>query len=228
MSLPRLLLLVAGAAAVAAAAPPKNCTAPPNVVPVVPEGLCYTEVVPTNPSGIAIRLYKGTPNATLVQAGGNGPFPSGLQSAIANVISYFSGNNDDQENILSARTVPFLVVPPDSGGGRSPYWTASLEVSPTQFPDNFLIPRPLYPSVTLTKVNDNLGLFAVFQFNTTGFPYIENIEEACGVIQDSTLPPGYAINTTNFWSPTYVFYNGQGAAEYTSECWMAVSPTGAQ
>lgn len=23
------------------------------------------------------------------------------------------------------------------------------------------------------------------------------------------------------WSPTYVFYNGQNDANYTSECWMA-------
>ena len=192
-------------------------------MPVLPEGICYEEVVPTNPSGISIRLYKGTPNATLANGGGNGPFPSGAQSAIASVINYFSGANDDNANILSARTVPFLIVPPGSGGGGSRYWAASLEVSPTQFPDNFLIPRPnANIGVTLSKVNDNLGLFAVFQYNTTGFPYVENIEEACGVIQNSTLPSGYAINTTNPFSPTWAFYNGEGATLYTSECWMAV------
>jgi hypothetical protein len=222
----RLLLsiLVSSCAAVAAAAPPKNCTAPPNVVPVVPESLCYEEVVPTNPSGITIRNYQGDfPNSTLARGGGNGGYPNGLQSAIAEVINYLSGANDDSENILFARTVPFLIVPPGSGGGGSPYWSASLEISPTQFPDNFLIPRPnTNTGVSLSKVSDNLGLFAVFQFNTTGFPFIENIQEACGVIQNSTLPTGYAINATNFWSPTYAFYNGQGAANYTSECWMAV------
>jgi hypothetical protein len=217
----RLLLLFLVSFA-AASGPTKNCTAPPNVVPVVPEGLCYEEVVPTNPSGVSIRMYKGVPNATLAKGAGVGAYPNGVESAIASVISYFSGANDDDRNILTARTVPFLVVPPGSGGGGSPYWAASLEVSPTQFPDNFLIPRPTQNYATLINENDNLGLFAVFQFNTTGFPYIENIQEACGVIQNSTLPRGYAINFTNFWTPTYAFYNGEGAAEFTNECWMAV------
>jgi hypothetical protein len=215
----RLLLLSLSLVSFAAA---KNCTAPPNVLPAVPEGLCYEEVVPTNPSGISIRMYKGTPNATLAKGGGVGAYPNGVESAIANVITYFSGANDDNRNILFARTVPFLVNPPGSGGGGSPYWSASLEVSPTQFPDNFLIPRPTPSYASLINANENLGLFAVFQFNTTGFPYIENIQEACGVIQNSTVPKGYAINITNFWSPTYAFYSGEGAAEFTSECWMAV------
>jgi len=227
-------LLILSLVPFAAAVPPKNCTAPPNVIPVVSEGLCYTEIIPSNPSGVSIRRYGvGTPNSTLAIGVGDGVYPGGAENAIASVIGYFSGANDDNENILSARTVPFLVVPPSTGtrrrtggeGEGSYYWTAALEVSPTQYPDNFLIPRPIQNSpVTLSKVNDNLGLFAVFQFNTTGFPYIENIEEACGVIQNSTLPKGYAINTTNFWTPTYVFYNGERTAEFTNECWMAVYP----
>ena len=96
-----------------------------------------------------------------------------------------------------------------------------MQVSPSQFPDSFLIPRP-NPPVTTSLVANDIGLMAVFQFNTTGFPYSENCQEACGVIQNSTLPSGYAVNTTNPWSPTYVFYNGQAAANFTSECWMAV------
>jgi hypothetical protein len=98
-----------------------------------------------------------------------------------------------------------------------------MQISPSQFPDDFLIPRP-NPPVHLSKVSDNIGLIAVFQFNTTGFPYIENCQEACGVIQNSTLPKGYAINTSSAWTPAYVFYNGQADVNYTSECWMAVMP----
>ena len=213
----RLLLLslvsLAGAA-------PSGCTAPPGIVPVLPEALCYELVEPVNPSGVSIRQYKGAHNSTLANGGGNGPYPSGAQNAIATVLNYFSGANDDNENILTARTVPFLLVPP---GSRSPYWAASLEVSPTQYPDSFLIPHPNpNTGVSLTSVNDELSLFAVFQYNTTGFPYIEYIQEACGVLQNATLPSGYAINTTNFWTPTYAFYNGENDAEYTSECWVAV------
>jgi len=195
------------------------CTAPPGVVPAVNESLCYNEIAPTNPSGISLRQYNGLPNATFASSGGVGQFPGGLQASVAGVISYFSGNNDEQRNILSARTVPFAIL--QSKGG--PYWTAFMEISPTQFPDDFLIPRPPR-TVGLSHVNDNIGntLIASFQFNTSGFPYLENIQEACGVIQNSTLPSGYAINTTHPWSPTYVFYNGQADVNFTSECWMAV------
>ena len=80
----------------------------------------------------------------------------------------------------------------------------------------------------LSLVSNNIGLpdyIAVFQFNSTGFPYLENCQEACGVIQNSTLPAGYAVNTTHPWSPTFVFYNGQASANFTSECWMAVYAT---
>jgi hypothetical protein len=165
--------------------------------------------VPVNPSGVSVRQYGASPNSTFVSAGGRGAYPQGVQGAIAGVINYFAGANDDQLNILSARTVPFVI---------SPSWTAFLEVSPTAYPDNFLIPRP-NPGVSLVKVNDVVDLVAVFQFNTTGFPFIEYVEEACGAINNSTLPPGYALNATG---PMYAFYNGQASVNYTSECWMAV------
>jgi hypothetical protein len=214
-----VVLAVLTSSAAAGLATP--CTAPPGVVPAVPEALCYKEIVPVNPSGITIRQYGGSANSTLVSSGANGVFPQGVQSSIASIISYFAGNNDEQRNILSARTVPFAILPPT----RGPYWSAFLEVSPTQFPDNFLIPRPNpNQGVSLSLVNDKLGdtLIASFAFNTTGFPYLENIQEACGVIQNSTLPSGYAVNASHPFSPTYVFYNGEAATNFTSECWYAV------
>ena len=210
----RLPLFFASFAATTAA----PCTAPPGIVPAVAEALCFKELVPTNPSGVSIRQYAGSPNSTFASSGATGAFPGGVQGSIASIISYFSGNNDEQRNILSARTVPFLITPPAQG----PYWGASMEISPTQFPDNFLIPRP-NRGVTLSLVNAQLNtLIASFAYNTTGFPYAENIEEACGVIQNSTLPSGYAVNFSHPLSPTWVFYNGQADVNYTSECWMAV------
>jgi hypothetical protein len=217
--MPRAAVLLTAALAASAAPTPTPCAAPPGIVPVLPESLCYKDVVPTNPSGVSVRQYNGNPNATFVVASGRGAYVGGVQASIASVISYFAGSNDDQRNILSARTVPFAVVP--SAGGS--FWTAYMEVSPTQFPDDFLIPRPNpNQGVALEKVNANLGLVAVFAFNTTGFPYIENVEEACGAINESTLPAGYAINTTNPFSPTYAFYNGESSVNFTSECWMSV------
>ena len=208
----------AAAAAAASFAPPSPpCAAPPGIVPVVNESLCYTQVVPKNPSGVEIRQYGFPANATFVTATGSGAWPNGLQSGIASILSYFSGANDEQRTFLQARTVPFAVIPPKSGVA----YTVSMQVSPAQFPDDFLIPRPNRP-VTTSLVSDNIGPIAVFAFNTTGFPYLENVQEACGVIQNSTLPSGWAVNTSSAWSPTYVFYNGQADANFTSECWMAV------
>lgn len=211
MTMLRAIALATSLAAALAAAP---CTAPPGIVPALNESLCYQEVLPTNPSGVSIRQYGASLNATFAAASGRGAYPQGIQAAIAGVINYFAGANDDQLNILSARTVPFVINP--AGG-----WTAYLEVSPTQFPDNFLIPRP-NPGASLEKVNDVVGLVAVFQYNTTGFPFIEYVQEACGAINNSTLPPGYAFNDTSPVQTLYAFYNGQGAANYTSECWMTV------
>lgn len=213
------LTLLASAAMGAAADSAPICAAPPGIVPVLPEGLCYTTVVPTNKaSGISIRQYGVTPtNASLVSAPGGGAYLQAVPASIANALNYFSGQNDEQRNILAARIVPIAITV------SGPYYAAHIGISPEQFPDDFLIPRPL-PStgVTVTRVSANIDTIAAFQFNTTGLPYLENFEEACGAIQNSTLPAGWAINTTSAWSPTYVFYNGMAAADFTSECWMAV------
>lgn len=210
------LSLLASAAMGAAADSAPICAAPPGIVPVLPEGLCYTTVVPTNPSGVSIRQY-GTPtNASLVSAPGGGAYLQGVPASIANALNYFSGQNDEQRNILSSRIVPFAITP------RGNSFTAHIGISPEQFPDDFLIPRPIQPGVTVTRVSANLGLIAAFAFNTTGLPYLENWQEACGAIQNSTLPAGYAVNATDPFSPTYVFYNGMSATNFTSECWVAV------
>lgn len=225
----RLSLVVAGFAGAFAAAskpPAPPCAAPPGIVPVVNESLCYQTVEPTNPSGVTIRQYGFPPNATFATGVGSGAFLPGVQGSIAAVLSYFSGANDQQRDISAAKTTPFAVIPPKPPA-VSGTWIANLQISPSQFPDDFLIPRP-NPPVRLSHVADNIGLpayIAVFQFNTTGFPYLENCQEACGVIQNSTLPAGYAVNTSHPWSPTFVFYNGQNSVNFTSECWMVVYST---
>ena len=265
-------VLLASALLGAAAGPTPPCSAPPGIVPVLPEGLCYNELVPVNPSGISIRQYGFPGNASFVTAsvGPQSPYLQGVQGSIASALNYFSGQNDEQRNILSARIVPFAINPPGPSNGA---WSANIGISTLAFPDDFLIPRPnprsgvsvvrlaaaprcsvacaahppFPPTHTQSLVSSNINLIASFAFNTTGFPYLENFQEACGVIQNSTLPPGYAVNTTNAWSPTYVFCaygarlgdlaastphsphcppllkdNGMAAVNFTSECWMAV------
>lgn len=134
------------------------------------------------------------------------------------MLTYFSGSNDEQRNILTARIVPFIVTP---RGGNS--WIASIGISTLAFPDDFLIPRPNpNTGVTVSLVGANSVNIAAFQFNTTGMPYEENFLEACGGINNSTLPTGWVVNTTSIWSPSYVFYNGMASTNFTNECWKAV------
>lgn len=213
-------LLAIGVASLVASTPTPPCAAPPGVVPVLPEGLCYNVVVPTNPSGMEIRAYGIPTNASFVSGIGSGAYLAGVQSSIASALGYLAGANDEQRNILTARIVPFAVTPPKPGVTN--VWTANIGLSTLQFPDDFLIPRPNKP-VTVSRVSANIVNVAAFQFNTTGMPYEENFLEACGGINNSTLPAGWAVNTTSNWTPAYVFYNGMQAAQnFTNECWKAV------
>ena len=44
-----------------------------------------------------------------------------------------------------------------------------------------------------------------------------------GAASAQGAPPGAPCAAPpGVWSPTYVFYNGQAAVNFTSECWMAV------
>lgn len=135
-------LLVSALLGAAAVNPTPPCSAPPGIVPVLPEGLCYNELVPVNPSGISIRQYGFPGNASFVTAsvGPQSAYVQGVQGSIASALNYFSGQNDEQRNILSARIVPFAINPPGPSNGA---WTANIGVSTEVFPDNFLIPRPL-------------------------------------------------------------------------------------
>ena len=183
-------------------------------------GLCYNVLKPTNPSGIEIRAYGIPPNASLVTGIGSGVYVNGVSSSIASALSYLAGANDEQRNILTARIVPFAITPPRPGVTNS--WTANIGISTIAFPDDFLIPRPNRP-VIVSRVSANFVNLAAFQFNTTGMPYEENFLEACGGINNSTLPSGWAVNTTSIFSPTYVFYNGMTPSQnFTNECWKAV------
>ena len=243
--MPRTTSVVALISIASSAGAATPCAAPPGVVPVVPESLCFTEIVPTDPSGVSIRQYGSPVNATFVSGATTGTYLAGVPASIANLISYFSGANDEQRNIMSARTTPIAIQPSPAGN----VWTANMQVSPTQWPDNFLIPQPTTRGTTLSLVSSQIDIMATFQFNTTGLPCactccfssalhrhtlilsrrpaptppdLADFKEACGVIQNSTLPSGYAVNTSHPWSPTYVLYNGQADANFTSECWMSV------
>ena len=84
-------------------------------------------------------------------------------------------------------------------------------------------PAPGY-GVVLERVG--FRTLGVIQFNTTAFPQQPYFEEACGALTVS-LPPGYTINATSNWTPTYVLYNGEHGGPgglWTNECWIEVIP----
>lgn len=65
----------------------------------------------------------------------------------------------------------------------------------------------------------------VLQFNTTAYPQRPDFEEACGALT-VTLPPGYALNASSSWTPTWVLYNGQSGGPggvWENECWVEVT-----
>ena len=94
-------------------------------------------------------------------------------------------------------------------------------VSTAQFPDSFKIPNP-YPAGLAKLVTVGYRKVAVVQFATVGAPEWPDFAEACGGITAGPLPPGYAVNTSSPWSPTWVIYNAENAVNYTNECWMEV------
>jgi hypothetical protein len=221
--MPQLLLpslvLSACAAGLAHTAPTPPCAAPAGIVdPAVPESLCFTTVVPPSPrTGVTIRSYGLPVNETLFTAQVQGIYQNALPQGLQLVFSYLSGNNDESRNILTARTTPILAHPVPASNA----WTVSMMVSTAQFPDDFLIPRPSPPTLgRLSRVGARL--IAAFQFDTTGAPYAENFEEACGSL-NNTIPSGYVVNATSPFSPTYVLYNAEAAANFTSECWFEVT-----
>ncbi len=198
--------------------PVPPCSAPPGIVnPAVPESLCFTTVLPPNPNtGVTIRSYGLPVNETLFTTMVQGSYVNAIPQGVALIVDFFSGNNDENKNILSARTTPILAHPKASN-----VWTVSMMVSTAQFPDNFLIPRPNPPTLGILELVGK-RLIAAFQFESSGLPYSENFEEACGSL-NNTIPSGYVVNATSPYSPTYVIYNAETATNFTSECWFEVN-----
>ena len=175
-----LLAPLAAAAAALGANPTPPCNAPPGIVPILNESLCYTLLAPTDPSGVQVRLYGFPANASFVSSVASGAYISSVPASITGVLNYYSGQNDEQRNILDARTVPFAITPPKAGVTGT--WTAYNGVSPVQFPDDFKIPRPNPGPTRVSLVSNNINMMASFAFNTTGMPYLEDFQEACGQV----------------------------------------------
>ena len=138
---------------------------------------------------------------------------------VSSVIDYFTGDNAPKRTFLSARTTPITFRQRSFPNGTVYEWTSAMMVSTAAFPNAAALPEPIDP-LKLEPVG--FRLVAVRQFNTPHFPSQADCAAACEGITPDTLPPGYMINSTSTWSPTYAFYSSENSHLYENECWVEV------
>jgi hypothetical protein len=214
-------LAPAPAAVAPSAAKPWNprppCAAPVGVdTPAVAESMCSLELA--RAGDVVVREIGLPASATLVTVPVLGPvFYDDVAAGVEMLLQYFGGANSESKDILSARTTPITAR---NLGDKNFSWLVSMMVSTAAFPNNATIPQPSLP-VRL----ENVGACSVaaLQFNTTAPPVEADFDAACGSLLSSRLPKGYAFDEASSWTPAYVFFSGQFASFFTSECWAEVT-----
>ena len=215
------LSLFAPAALASSAAKPWNprppCSAPIGIdVPAVSESVCSLEVA--HAGDVVIREIGLPASATLVTSPVDGPdFYDDLAAGVELLLQYFGGENSANKNILSARTTPITAR---NLGDKNFSWLVSMMVSTADYPDNTTIPQPSLP---VRFENVGARSIAALQFNTTQPPVEADFAAACGRLLSSRLPKTYTFDEASSWTPTYVFYSGQFASFFSSECWAEVT-----
>jgi hypothetical protein len=215
-------LLIAAALLQAAAAKPWDpqppCAAPPGIdEPAVPESMCQHELA--HDRDIVVREYGLPASAALATASVENEqvFAQALSFGLQLVLEYFGGANANRRSILSSRTTPITVR---NIGNNETKWIVGMMVSTSTFPDNATIPKPSPAVVQLENVG--LRMIAAVQFSTRTLPEQPDFDAACGRLFNGRLPKGFVFDMDSSWSPTYVLYNSERAANYTSECWAEV------
>lgn len=211
----------APAAVAPSAAKPWNprppCAAPIGVdTPAVAESMCSLELA--RAGDVVVREIGLPASATLVTVPVLGPaFYDDVAAGVEMLLQYFGGANSESKDILSARTTPITAR---NLGDKNFSWLVSMMVSTAAFPDNATIPQPSLP---VRFENVGTRSVAALQFNTTAPPVEADFDAACGSLLSSRLPKGYAFDEASSWTPAYVFFTGQFASFFTSECWAEVT-----
>jgi len=187
--------------------------------------MCFTLLREKDPAtGISIRSYSPSANETQVVATCGHVFYDDSAVCIQQMLAYFSGANEANRSLLPARTTPAIIGGFFAGTG---YYIleAYMTVSSNAFPNASAIPRPTKGQGSPKRLQPvGNRAVAVVQFNTTGAPTPQDFQAACYSININTLPQGYSLDLDSNWYPAHVYYNGEGAVNYTNECWMAVYP----
>jgi len=202
------------------------------------EEVCYTTLLNSSTTdGLSVREYSASLAAStkLVSFNVSSLYPdatydAALTFATFGIIEYFLGGfNVQKKNLLDARTVPFLLLPPKAGG-----YVGHMALAPSKFPSaKSKVPEPL-DNVTIISLDTQPLLLAVQRHVSTtagpsGSEFAVNCEQAVTAIAGGALP-GYSIDSTSsFAKGAYAFYYGRDAPQdgpFVSECWLGVVKKG--
>jgi hypothetical protein len=222
----------ADAAAAAAAAAP--CMGTFNGQPL--EAVCFATLLNSSTTkGLSVRAYAPAAAAatTLVSYNVSALFPSSpfddaLTLAGFGVIEYLLGGfNQPHENLLDARTVPFLLLPPGAPGG----WVGRMALAPSKFPARAMAPAPL-SNVSLVALSAQPLTLAVLRESTTGEqpPTGAQLAALCARTVSAVAAgalPGFGVDAASpFATGAFALYYGRRDAPsggpYDAECWVGV------
>ena len=219
----------AGAATFAAAAP---CFGSFSGEPL--EEVCFTTLLnSTVTSGLSVREYPAATAAAarLVSYNVSQMYPvSGFDVALPlggfGVIEYFLGGfNRKKENLLDARTVPFMMLPPAAAGG----WVARMALAPSKFPGGSKVPEPL-DNVTIVPLGAGALTLAVQSFEWVDAPTGAELDALCTDAKRAVgkgALPGYGVDAASpFAAGIYALYYGRSTGPFVAECWLGVAKSG--
>ena len=199
------------------------------------EAVCFATLLNSSKTkGLSVRAYAPAVAAatTLVSYNVSALFPAAtFDDALAlagfGVIEYFLGGfNKPHENLLDARTVPFLLLPPGAPGG----WVGRMALAPSRFPARAQAPAPL-SNVSLVALSAQLLTLAVLRERTTGEqpPTGAQLAALCARTVSAVAAgalPGWGVDAASpFATGAYALYYGRDApagGPYDAECWLGV------
>jgi len=139
------------------------------------------------------------------------------------VIEYFLGGfNRKKENLLDARTVPFMMLPPAAAGG----WVARMALAPSKFPGGSKVPEPL-DNVTIVPLGAGALTLAVQSFEWVDAPTGAELDALCTDAKRAVgkgALPGYGVDAASpFAAGIYALYYGRSTGPFFAECWLGVA-----
>jgi hypothetical protein len=199
------------------------------------EAVCFATLLNSSKTkGLSARAYAPAAAArtTLVSYNVSALFPAStfddaLTLAGFGVIEYLLGGfNKPHENLVDARTVPFLLLPPGDAGG----WVGRMALAPSKFPARAAAPAPLN-NVTLVALSAQPLTLAVLGERTTGEepPTGAQLAALCARTVSAVAAgalPGFAVDDSSpFAAGVFALYYGRDAPSggpYDAECWVGI------